>query len=372
MILSKLKQAYSEAKNSFENLLMKHLITSIFFVLIALSSLASDSLKTRRFSILPVPTLGFTPETRFYFGAVALTTIRLSKDTNTRTSNASVEFNYSLRKQAIFDLDWNLFLPEEKWFSKGLISLRSYPDLYFGSSIRNPNDTGHLYESNRSIAQVHFLRALKPKLFFGPSLRYLGFSQIDTASKILFPELAENRVFGLGLNFIFDTRDNLLNATRGLLIELSATNNRVLNAGSYQRLFLDLRHFRKLKNHILSGRYFAEISSNSEIPFFDLSQLGGDDRVRAYFKGRYRNLNSHSFQVEYKSPNFWRLRIAAFGGVSGIGADLSELRSSKALWNYGIGLRLLADKEENINLRLDYALGSEGLGGFYIAFGESF
>jgi hypothetical protein len=40
--------------------------------------------------------------------------------------------------------------------------------------------------------------------------------------------------------------------------------------------------------------------------------------------------------------------------------------------NGGLGLRILVDKSENTNLRLDYAVGSGGQDGFYVAFGESF
>lgn len=40
--------------------------------------------------------------------------------------------------------------------------------------------------------------------------------------------------------------------------------------------------------------------------------------------------------------------------------------------NAGTGLRLLVDKNEGTNLRIDYAIGAQNQSGFYISFGESF
>jgi hypothetical protein len=39
---------------------------------------------------------------------------------------------------------------------------------------------------------------------------------------------------------------------------------------------------------------------------------------------------------------------------------------------FNAGLRFLADRRENINLRIDYAIGVKGQSGFYFAFGEAF
>jgi len=72
----------------------------------------------KHLKVLPVPALGYSPETEFYFGAVALISLNFFNDTNTRSSNAKLEFNYSLRKQVIFSADWNLFSKNETWFSK--------------------------------------------------------------------------------------------------------------------------------------------------------------------------------------------------------------------------------------------------------------
>lgn len=49
----------------------------------------------KKVTVLPVPVIGYTPETNIYFGAVTLFTINNVHDSLTRTSNAKIEFNYT-------------------------------------------------------------------------------------------------------------------------------------------------------------------------------------------------------------------------------------------------------------------------------------
>jgi len=64
--------------------------------------------------------------------------------------------------------------------------------------------------------------------------------------------------------------------------------------------------------------------------------------------------------------------LAAFGGVLLIYEQPRFINNENVKPNAGIGLRFLVDKNENTNLRLDYAIGKNNQSGFYISFGESF
>jgi hypothetical protein len=79
-----------------------------------------------------------------------------------------------------------------------------------------------------------------------------------------------------------------------------------------------------------------------------------------------------TLQGEYRSPLWWRFGLALFGGISKVYPSIDVISVSHLKPNYGFGLRVLTDTKENINLRLDYAMGAEGQGGFYVYFGESF
>jgi hypothetical protein len=52
--------------------------------------------------------------------------------------------------------------------------------------------------------------------------------------------------------------------------------------------------------------------------------------------------------------------------------DFSSIVQTSFKPNGGLGLRILVDKTENTNLRIDYAVGADGQDGLYITFGKSF
>jgi len=87
---------------------------SLLLLIIYTSALAQEEDKQapKKVSVLPFPSLGYSPETDFYLGGVALFTLNLYDTNTTRTSNAKAEFTYSWRNQAIFEVGWNFFFAE--------------------------------------------------------------------------------------------------------------------------------------------------------------------------------------------------------------------------------------------------------------------
>lgn len=111
---------------------MKQICLFILAASLSFKGLAQDTLKQKKIKILPVPTFGYTPETRTYIGAVTLFTFDLYPDTTTRTSNAKFEVSYTWNKQLIIETGWNYFFKNEKYFTRGLLHYSKYPDQYYG------------------------------------------------------------------------------------------------------------------------------------------------------------------------------------------------------------------------------------------------
>ena len=65
--------------------------------------------------ILPIPALGYSPETDVYCGAVSLIILNPYNNPNTRISNAKIEFNYSKKQQIIIQADWNYYFNKENF-----------------------------------------------------------------------------------------------------------------------------------------------------------------------------------------------------------------------------------------------------------------
>jgi len=118
-----------------------------------------------------------------------------------------------------------------------------------------------------------------------------------------------------------------------------------------------------------------------DLPFYSLPSLGGDDTLRGYIAGRWRDRASWAGTAEYR---FWflprgfaitesirveRLGAAIFYDVGSVGESFPKLFSSKVRHSYGFGLRVLLERAAPF--RLDFGFSPEGFnlaGGFGFSF----
>lgn len=328
----------------------------------------STNIRLKKIKVLPFPTLGYEPETKTHIGVVSLFTINLHHDSLTRVSNAKVEFNYTFRNQIILESQWNYFLKEEKWFSNGIIHGSKYPDFYYGVGPNTPDSNQLIYESNRFVFDVGLYKKIKSKLFLGGGLRYLTYFNMSTKEFNPYSEITNSKNIGLTTSIFFDSRNNLLNSSQGAFLQTDLGYN--TGSNDYFTFKLDLRkYFTFNYGFVFAGRFYNSLVFNTP-NFYDYSILGGDKYVRGYFYGRYRDNNLSTIQTELRIPLLWRLGLAFFSGASTLYSNHSGIHNIRP--NYGLGLRFLVDKKDNVNLRFDYALGNENNSGFYISFGESF
>jgi outer membrane protein assembly factor BamA len=349
------------------------LLVLLFNATISMGQKDSDSTKVkkdRKVKVLPVPAFGYSPETRGYIGAVALFTLDLYKDSLTRTSNAKIEFNYTQNRQSILEAQWNYFFREEKWFTDGKFHLSRYPDQYFGIGAFAPDSNAIFFNSDRLITKIDVLKRVRPHLFAGIGLEYIKFKDVSGDDIALFEELSDQENFEISGDVIYDSRNNLLNATSGRYANVSLGYNSGTN--EYLKTRIDLRAYKTWKDkYTIAARLYNEFTSNTP-NFYDNARMGGDLNARGYFFGRFRDRNLSTLQVEGRIDLFWRLDLAVFGGVSSVYAAFDALDQSRLAPNYGFGIRFLTDKTEKVNLRFDYALGLDGSSGFYVSFGEAF
>lgn len=353
------------------------ILNSVFLFFIALVFIAKtsgqDKKSTRNFSVLPVPAIGYSPETKTYLGAVTLFTFKNAGDSLSRSSNAKIEFNYTWNKQVIVESGWNYFLPDENWFTRGLLHYSKYPDLYYGIGFNTTEQSEVSFQSNRIILETDVFRNLKNNLFLGAGINYKSYRNIEyPEDSVFYPELKNENNFGVKIILMNDSRNNILSPTEGKYFEISNSFN--FGQSFYSIVAIDYRHYfnpGKNTNQILAGRFF-HTSVIGNPPFYDYAEIGGDKYVRGYYLGRFRDKNLSSLQLEYRNHLFWRIGMAAFGGISMIYNSVNTVQKESLKPNAGLGIRFLVDKNEGTNLRLDYAIGADNQSGFYISFGESF
>ncbi len=353
---------------------LKYVFSSsiVITILIVLTGFTTRG-QEKKVTVLPVPAIGYSPETKTYLGAVSLFTFKSASDSLTRTSNAGIEFNYTFNKQIILETGWNYFSPGENLFSRGLIHYSKYPDKYYGIGFNTPEADETNFQSNRFIVSFDIFRKIKNNAFVGFGAGYKSYNNLEISDvSTVYPELVESRTYSVKAIFLRDTRNNILSPSEGNYFEFNNSFN--FSSSFYFGTIIDFRKYisgGKKDRHVWAGRFYQSTIWGNP-PFYGYNLFGGDGLARGYYLGRFRDKSISSVQLEYRIRLFWRLGLATFGGVSALYKNLHNIESESFKPNAGMGLRFLVDKSENTNLRLDYAVGADNQSGFYISFGESF
>lgn len=344
------------------------LLISLLAVQCCVPALAADS--TRHFHVLAVPTLGYAPETRFYVGAVVMMPFQISP--KHRLSAAKMEVNFTQNRQRILSASWDYYFGRDRGFSSGNILTARYPDYYWRPGATTPQAAFTRYQAQKTEVQAEYLKQTgSRKLFAGTALRYASMQKLSymEGDSGIWNGLQAARVLGISLIGSHDSRDNLLNATKGMLLRWQGGVQRTGTGVHYVTHKLDSRWFFTKKKQTMAIRFYAQTASG-RVPFFDLPAYGGD-AARGYFTGRFRGERLAGLQTEWRRSLGKRTGFTVFAGVGN-----AWMRHSGEAFllkpNGGLGFRYLADRQSKVNLRFDYAFGLAGQRGFYVAFGEAF
>ena len=339
----------------------------------------NDTSSSTKSKWIGYPTLAYSPETSWEIGAAAVLVYYAQKDTNNRLSEIYGFSFLTLQKQYGAHFEHALYSNKNKWFGLGKVKLQSYPLAYYG--IGNDVKGNELAVANAtfSLLRERILRRVKGNVFFGLELDYERLSSVrfdwtegNESSDFILGQNGYNNL-GLGLGLVYDTRHNVLNVRHGFLSEVGyllykqtwgSTNN-------LSTLFLDNRAFFKTAKKNVLGLQMIGQFSQGEVPFNQLSMIGGEMIMRGYYLGKYRDNNLLAFQAEHRwlpFPFSKRLGGAAFAGVASVS---SSLNFNKAFWTAGGGLRYLIFPKRDIFTRLDFGINPDGFG-VYLFIGEAF
>jgi hypothetical protein len=135
---------------------------------------------------------------------------------------------------------------------------------------------------------------------------------------------------------------------------------------------LDVRKYFSFSPAQVLGLEARVVLETGNPPFWAMSLLGGDSIMRGYYLGRYRDRNMICWQAEYRwTPAVWRLGAVGFLGFGEVADKVANFKLSDFKYSVGFGLRYILNKEQNINIRLDFGFGS-GAFGVYVTGGEAF
>jgi hemolysin activation/secretion protein len=180
-------------------------------------------------------------------------------------------------------------------------------------------------------------------------------------------------VVGIGPAIVWDNRDSDFAAKRGGEYAAAALFfPDAIGDYGFGLYTLSARHFLTLVgDHVLAGQIYGQFS-NGDVPFQAMPKLGGAERMRGFFQGRYRDKHMVASQLEYRFPVWWRFGAAVFGGVGDVAPTLGAFELDSLEYVGGGGVRFSLSQKDRVNLRFDFGVTSEGNGNLYISLGEAF
>ncbi|MDN3204798.1 BamA/TamA family outer membrane protein [Algoriphagus sediminis] len=370
--------------------------------------------KINNFRIVPLPAIGSNPANGWLFGVAPSATWRMGDPKTTHLSNLVGNFLYTTKRQWIFSSRSNVFLNEDKWILVGdwRYFITSQPTFGLGSStpneiMENPNQPGVYWgEQQMDFSWVRFYETILKRL--GDSKFYLGvgyhldiFSKVDNFVGEEIPaefefihdaynqskgfDLEKYTISGITLNAVMENRDVAVSPYEKsfALISFKINPSFLGSDQSSSTLLLDYRHYfplnPKRKRHLIGIWGLGNFLVSGQLPYMGLPSIGYDmfgRSGRGYAQGRFRGESMVYSEVEYRFP-LQRTKDTFGGTVFVNAASFSNRDFNESLFNqlnpgYGIGLRVMINKENRTTITADYGFGQKGNSGFYLNINESF
>ncbi len=197
-------------------------------------------------------------------------------------------------------------------------------------------------------------------------------------------DTAKYFISALNVNLVWDTRDNMINAYKGIYAKVSWRGSYEFLGNDKNANFFEFewRSFHGLSKtnprHLIAFWLMGDFTPAGEFPYLTLPATGYDQfgrSGRGYTQGRFRGPNMVYGETEYRFP------ISRCGGILGgvIFANATTtdnpVQSPKLFESikpgFGAGLRIMADKRARTNLAVDFGFGNNSFG-FYLAASETF
>jgi outer membrane protein insertion porin family len=198
----------------------------------------------------------------------------------------------------------------------------------------------------------------------------------------VFAPLAEEDLSTITLGAIMDTRDIIMNPTRGGFGSLYLEQAGIFGGDSdFTKISLDLRRYIKVnpRKHVVAVRLLAG-TTLGDVPLVESYSVGGGYTLRGYTEDRFRGENMAVFSAEYRWPFTKTITGVGFMDVGDAwGGDFpttvpgfvipAEHDSFSPKFGVGLGVRL--NVQPFGTLALDFGRGDEG-SEVHLNFGQTF
>jgi outer membrane protein assembly factor BamA len=319
----------------------------------------------KKFNLTGVPVLSYNTSYGAIVGANSMLFFNISEsDTISPASVAGLGGGYSQNRSIFAAAFALLYLDENRWRINAAGGVGDIHFQYYESAIEGSEEGFVDYNTTSGFGVVRVLRRVVGPFYAG-GLMKIQYTRTDFESNppITQPVTAN----GVGINGIYDTRNNVYYPTHGAFASLSLLSNPSwLGSDSvFQSIRAFINSYIRIGPHSLVATRVSAFSGLGDVPFIGQHAVGGKD-IRGYTDGKYRGNQSYCLQAEYRHTFRNRWGWVGFGGVA-----LTRRPYSGLLPAVGAGIRYRALPTRDVNIGVDVAAGKDDYG-VYFRIGEVF
>ena len=231
----------------------------------------------------------------------------------------------------------------------------------FGYESAENKENRSRYDSQKLHLQFDAAYYATPHFSFGPSAGYewiawKNFNDSNPSSQTL----------NYGIFATLDTRDVATRATEGIYAHFRQKNYTNLSGSTS----LQFDWYTKVWEGGIIASDIYSIFTYGNFSEQMLPTIGGTERMRGYYYGRYRNNNIISAQIELRQTIWQMIGGAVWVGGANLWGKYNKFQLSNTLPNYGLGARITIT--DNLRLRVDYGFGKDGQNCFILSINEAF
>lgn len=327
----------------------------------AFAEVQTDSLDSfQRFSAVPV--LGYTEETKYQFGAMAIIFFKPTFEGG-NTSELDLSFYGTSRKQFTGSISPKFYILNDRISGTVDLHYEDWVGNYFGRKNSPDIDDFRRFDRQtfylKALAQTNFgtkqwLRDFRYGLFLEFNRTNIEFNNYHYHGSIKEPENTDGWRNGIGYHLAIDARDNTNWARHGYLVQWGHYfYNKGIGNYSYTHQELDIRGYSEFIWNTSMAVGFLWQRVDGDAPFDKLAGSDGLKRYRGVEKNFFYGNQALFLQVEFRKKLFWRLAGDIFFEGGKTGDYFSDLMRNKWHRSLGFGGRFALNKNENLYARCE-------------------
>ena len=271
----------------------------------------------------------YASDTGLGVGLVASALYSTNRSDSTLTlSNASLYSDVSTKGFLMIGLRGNTFLPHRHYRIDYRLYVYTFPSYLWGFNFpqSDNNDNKSKYNRTKFEVMARFLVPLNRYTYLGPIVRYQyvhAYKLKNRAPQLLAGQPLTVSDVSVGLSYTFDSRDFMLNASRGWFVQADLTANPTFlgNNDTYWSGELQVSTYRRAwRGAVIAGEFHTRQSAG-HVPWPMLSDVGSSNRMRGYYEGRYRDKNIIDAQVELRQHIWHRNGMVVWLGATMAACD---------------------------------------------------